>query len=578
MMFVNVRVAKKIIMNKYIIFLLIGLCSFSYNSHSQRIELGKEVLEYLASDQLQGRAPGTEGDIMAREFLSKKFYKMWMGRFSFDYEQPFKIVTDIRISDETAVKIGSHSLILDVDYRPFIFGSEGKVDGPLLFVGQSIDEANLDMSGKVVLVYFGVADGKLPTHRNVINQVITARDKGAQAVIFVLQKDYGDGIEFFPFQYNRSVAHVGLPVVQISREFFHKLTAMQGVSASKVHRMKPTKINMLLNMPPVGLSVGYESIANETANVAGFIEGFKSNEWIVVGAHYDHLGFGGVGSGSRQPENHAVHNGADDNASGVAMVMMLAEHYKEHKPQSNMAFVLFGGEEQGLLGSKYFVDNLPFPVDKIKAMINFDMVGRLRDSTLGISGVKSADEFDTILSSWQGKPMTLNLGGDGLSGSDHAPFYSNGIPVLFFNTGLHADYHMPSDDIEYINYQGMQLIADLSVHLIDSLLQPETRLTYLKSKRSHGDGNHKTSLKVKLGIMPDVAGVVQNGLGVDGVKSGGPASAAGIQKGDVIIEIDGNQVTNIYDYMKRLSELKPDKTIVVKVQRNGEPLSVLVQL
>lgn len=565
-------------MYKNIIVLLISFSIFSAKIYGQRIELGKEVLEYLASDELQGRAPGTDGDIKARKFLSQKFYDMWIGRFSFGYEQLFTIPSDIKISEKTSVTIGEKNLRLDFDYRPFIFGSEGTAQAPLIFVGKSVEETNTDISGKVVLAYFELAENKLPTYRDVINQVISARDKGALALIFAMQKDYGDGIEFFPFEFSRSVAHVGLPVVQISREYFHSLTASVGISISKVRKMSCEKINKMLNAPNVNLMVEYEHVSTQTANIAGLIEGNKSNEWIVVGAHFDHLGLGGPGSGSREPDTRAVHNGADDNASGVAMVMMLAEHYKKHEPQSNMAFVLFGGEEQGLLGSKHFVNHLPFPVEKIKAMINFDMVGRLKDSTLGISGVKSATEWEALLKSMHEKPLKLGMGGDGLSGSDQASFYNKDIPVLFLNTGLHEDYHTPNDDVEYINFDGMQLVANLSVRLIDSILNPKTTLTFIKSSHSTSERSYKTSLKVKMGIMPDVAGVVQNGLGVDGVKAGGPASKAGIQKGDVIVEIDGKTVTNIYDYMKRLGELEPERTIVVRIQRNGKTIPISVEL
>ncbi|MFO7862806.1 MAG: M20/M25/M40 family metallo-hydrolase, partial [Salinivirgaceae bacterium] len=367
-------------------------------------------------------------------------------------------------------------------------------------------------------------------------------------------------------------------IVQISREFLHKIVSSKGLSLRKLRKRSSEKINEKLGGISVSNTIQFDRDIRETANVAAYVEGTQSNEWVVVGAHYDHLGMGGKYSGSRAPEKMAVHNGADDNASGVAMVMMLAEYYKKHTPASNMAFVLFGAEERGLVGSKHFVQNLPFPKEKIKAMVNFDMVGRLVDSSMSISGVATADEFETLLENWNGKPIHLALGGGGYSGSDQAAFYAEKIPVLFFNTGLHEDYHTPDDDVEKINYPGMELVANLSVNLLDSLTNPRFGLTFKENSKAGEQSAHRGGgMKVKMGLMPDVAGVEKNGLGVDGVSGGGPAQKAGIQKGDVIIAIDNKKVANIYDYMKRLGDYKPGDKVIVDVKRADEVIQLEVQ-
>lgn len=565
-------------MFRIIFVLLFVMMFYVQNTTAQRIELGEEVIEYLASDQLEGRAPGTDGDKLARKFLSQKFYDMWMGRFSFGYEQSFSFLVDVTIDSKTALKMFDNEALINVDFKPFIYGSEGAVESTIIFAGNSIEKSEIDISQKIALVYYEVDDDQLPNSRAIINDIIAARDKHAAAMVFAVQKDFGDGLEFFPFEYNRSVVNLGLPVIQITRKYLQELLAKSGMSISKISRRTPQKVNSKLGEPSVSISIVFNRIQTETTNIAGYIEGVNSNEWVVLGAHYDHLGYGGLGSGSRTPENRAIHNGADDNASGAAMVLMLAEYYKKHKPQSNMAFVLFGAEEVGLIGSKYFVEHLPFPVEKVKAMVNFDMVGRMKDSALGISGVKSANEFESILSTWQGNPIKLSLGGNGLSGSDQASFYTENIPVLFFNTGLHADYHTPNDDVEFINFDGMALIADLSVKLVDSLLNAKTEITFSKTETSDHQRHYKTSMKVKLGVMPDVAGVVRNGMGIDGVTNGGIAQKAGIVKGDVIIEINGKSVTNIYDYMKRLGELEPGELVKIKLKRNNDEILLDVQL
>jgi Zn-dependent M28 family amino/carboxypeptidase len=301
-----------------------------------------------------------------------------------------------------------------------------------------------------------------------------------------------------------------------------------------------------------------------------------SDEWIVIGAHYDHLGWGGYGSGSRSPERHEIHYGADDNASGTALVLMLADYYATQNPNVNLAFILFAAEEQGLIGSKYFVENSPIAMEKIRAMLNFDMVGRVQENRISISGTSTAKEFEGILSHFQNKPLEIAMSGGGFAGSDQASFVSEDIPVLFFNSGLHEDYHTPEDNIEQINFEGIQQVGALSIALIDSLSHPDLSLTFQKQKQEekvrHGGG-----MKVTLGIMPDVTGRVEKGLAVDGVRPGGPAEIAGIVKGDVIHKIDEFEIENIYDYMESLSKFKKGQQVELQIVRDEKPMTLKVE-
>jgi Zn-dependent M28 family amino/carboxypeptidase len=560
---------------KYLVFFSVLIFSIQF-AQSQNIETGKKVIQYLADDKLEGRAPGTKGGKMAREYIDQWFYDHWLGKFSFGYQQEFDISTDLKIDKSTVLSIDGVNAVLNEDFTPLVFSAEGTNDAQMVYGGTHLTRKSMDFEGKWVFVYLSDDDDEKPSFRTIINEVMTAREHKASGIILASQQDMTPNGEFYPFKFSRAVVSLDIPVMQISRDFLQRLLVTKDLSLKKLRKMSVEKVNKKIGAFSIKSNVKFEHINKTTANVAGFIEGYESNEWIVVGAHYDHLGYGGYGSGSRVPDETAIHNGADDNASGVGMVLMMAEYYKKNSPKSNMAFVLFGGEEMGLLGSKYFVDNLPFPKEKIKAMVNYDMVGRVKDSVLKIIGVNTAEEFKPLLGQWQRDPLNLSLGKGGYSGSDQAPFYAENIPVLFFNSGLHDDYHKPTDDVEKINYEGMKWVGDLSVRLLDSLTSPSFNLSFQKGEERK-EGQYRTTMKVKMGIMPDVAGAVKNGLGVDGVTAEGPADKAGITKGDVIIKMGENKVSNIYDYMHQLKKLEKGQELKVIVKRDGKEVEIKVQ-
>jgi aminopeptidase YwaD len=558
---------------RYFIITILVLVSI-LDLQSQNIETGKKVLEYLASDKLEGRAPGTKGDKLARDFIDQWFFDNRLGKFSFGFQQEFDIHTDVKIDKATSLSINGIEAVIEEDFLPYVFSAEVDVEMPIVYGGTHLNSESPNFDGKWVLVY--LSDDEKPSFRTIMNEVMTAREHKAAGIVLASQKDLTSDNEFLPFKFSQTAVTLDIPVVQISREYLQRILLVKDLSLRKLRKFDSEKINRKLAGISIDATIKLEHIHETTANVASLIEGYESNEWIVVGAHYDHLGYGGYGSGSRVPDETGIHNGADDNASGVAMVIMMAEYYKKHAPKSNMAFVLFGGEEMGLLGSKYFVENLPFPKDKIKAMVNFDMVGRVRDSVLKIIGVNTAEEFKPLLQQWHRDPLNLSLGDGGYSGSDQAAFYAENIPVLFLNSGLHDDYHKPTDDIEKINYEGMEWVGKLCVNLLDSLTSPSFKLTFQKGKE-HKMGAGRTTLKVKMGIMPDVAGAVKDGMSVDGVSSGGPADKAGVQKGDVIIQMGDSKITNIYDYMHQLKKLNKGQELTVKVKRDGKEVELKVQ-
>ena len=312
------------------------------------------------------------------------------------------------------------------------------------------------------------------------------------------------------------------------------------------------------------------------------------HEYIVVGSHYDHLGMGGQGSGSRRPDTLGVHPGADDNASGDAVVLQLAKYFKKARSPRSIIFAFFGAEEQGLVGSKQFIEwmkqddalrkNLPDNIKGIVAMVNLDMVGRMRDHAMSVSGTGTSSGFKAMAEK-AAEQTNLNISctPDGYGPSDHASFVAAEIPVLFLTTGGHMEYHTPDDVPSTLNYDGMQQTLDFSKALITQLASMPTTPDYINVPSSNTMKHAR--FKVTLGLMPDVMGQSRiPGLRADIVVAGKPAHNAGIRSGDIIQEIDGKPVKDMNEYMERLSELTPDTTIPVKVLRGEEILTFQVHL
>jgi hypothetical protein len=291
---------------------------------------------------------------------------------------------------------------------------------------------------------------------------------------------------------------------------------------------------------------------------------------------------GGTGSGSRVPDTVAVHHGADDNASGVGMMLELAEKFAltEGSHKKSIICVAFTGEEEGLLGSKYFVDHPGIDLSKVNAMVNLDMVGRLQETNvLQISGVGTAEGFrDLVYSESDTSVIKLTLSDEGYGPSDHSSFYGKNIPVLFYSTGAHLDYHTPSDTYDKVNYKGMVSISSLIFNVIEKLASSTERLKFREAGPKIEQGRPMRRKGVTLGIMPDFAGNVKNGLRADFVTPGKPAALGGMKKGDIITSINGKTVNNIQDYMFRMSQLKHGQTISVEILRDGDKMVLLIQL
>ena len=334
-----------------------------------------------------------------------------------------------------------------------------------------------------------------------------------------------------------------------------------------------------------------KDVQRTTHNIIAVLPGKDrrlKDEYIVVGSHYDHLGLGGQGSGSRRPDTLGVHPGADDNASGDAVVLQLARYFKRERPARSIIFAFFGAEEQGIVGSKHFVEwmkqeerrrrNLPDDLNGIVAMVNLDMVGRMRDNALSVSGTGTSTDFKALAEKAAARTeLTITCTPDGYGPSDQASFVAADIPVFYLTTGGHMEYHTPDDVPSTLDYDGMQRTLAFARELVSELAGMPGKPDFINVPGSNTTSH--AQFKVTLGLMPDVTGAsTVPGLRADIVVAGKPAHAAGMRSGDIIQEIDGKPVKDINEYMERLSELKAGTTIPVKVLRDGETIVFQVHL
>lgn len=326
-----------------------------------------------------------------------------------------------------------------------------------------------------------------------------------------------------------------------------------------------------------------DTAGKKTQNVVAILHGSDPayrGRYIVVGAHFDHLGRGTRYSMDPQ-SGDAIRNGADDNASGTAAVLQLARMLSVSKPRHSVVFVTFSGEEEGLLGSQHFVENSPVPVDSIVAMFNFDMVGRLRDDKLFVYGTGSATEFPALVDSANLKLVpALNIqgGGDGFGASDHSSFYAKNIPVLHFFTDSHADYHRSTDDVEKINAAGEARVVNLAFDMIKSVDLRPARLTFVRSTRPSRIARNSSGSQAYLGSVPDMSAGKVPGLRLTGIRAGSPAEKGGLLAGDVIVELGGRAVTDLQSYSDALYSHKPGDVVKLVYVRDGKKLETTVTL
>lgn len=575
-----------------LVFVLFFGCSQKIDREINQEDL-HTLMDFLASDSLKGRYPGTPEDSVLLHYITSQFEKYGLSAPAGGYIQNFELTTGVDVDPVSSLRTGSLDMEFGKDFYPMGFSSGGSVSAPVLFAGYGIvsgentedrnDYLDIEPAGKWLIILRGSPDGKsdLLNYSRDRDKVMYASDKGAAGVLLVAGEKFSieDRIE----THLDPEPSVGIPVIQVTRSAIEKLMKGSDLSIPKIENylQDHSLSSAYISNEELTCEIKISKVSTMTGNVIGLIEGSDpvlKDEWIVVGAHHDHLGMGGSSNSSRMPDTIAVHNGADDNASGVAAVLELASRFSstKHKHPRSLAFITFGAEEKGLVGSKYFVENMPFESSALLAMVNIDMLGRMKpDSLLQVSGVGTSAEASELLEKVnENYHLNLTLTEAGFGPSDHASFYMADIPVFFFTTGPHKEYHTPLDDIDSINFKGLEIATSFIADLIDQLGTIDS-LTFREAGPKVSSGRSYRG-SVTLGIMPDVSGGDTNGLKVLAVTEGRPGSTAGLKKGDIIIGIDNHVIGNIYDYMYRLKSYKPGDSVVITILRNEKEIDLLV--
>jgi aminopeptidase YwaD len=559
----------------------------------------KKTVEYLSSEGLAGRRAGEKGDSLAAYFIRDQFANAGLELLFDSGIQTFTLVVSVETGAGNYLKLNDINYSISTDFLPYSFSANKSISAGVVFSGYGFDinldtlkwndYDNVDVEGKWVLLLKG--DPEIDKNESVFagyaeerSKVLTAQDKGAAGVLFVAGPKFSEKDELQGLFYDKNSSTYSIPVMQITRKVANQILSTSGKTIEELEgTLNSTRKIQSFN---TGITIeGKADVIQKTAtsrNIAGVLKGTDpalQNEYVLIGAHYDHLGMGGPGSGSRALDTIAIHAGADDNASGVAAVIELAKRAGLEKDlRRSVLFVGFGAEEMGLIGSTYFTANSPVDITKVVAMVNFDMVGRLDtiSRSLSIGGSKTSEENEEILNRMNNS-FSLNLSPEGSGPSDHAAFYMQNIPVFFVSTGAHSDYHTPGDVLSKINFSGMYEITDYIWKVVGEISNRDELLTFTesgsKTRRSRGG-----RMKVTLGVMPDFAGQEKSGLRIDAVTKGKPASLGGMIKGDIITAINGNQVGNIYDYMNRLNTFEEGQTISIDIIREGKPMVLIVQL
>jgi aminopeptidase YwaD len=551
-----------------------------WQSHHVDLERLRGHLTYLADDARQGRAPGTPGDREAAKHVEDAYSALGLTpAFPGGFCQSFTLTDGVRLRTGETASLKLAGAEVPLELVPFSQATAAAVRGKLVYLGHGVDDGPALAKvtrGAIVVVRAGAPDDPHldPTRTRTQSKLIAARDRGA--IGFILWDPDSD----LPFPNHGEANDLKLPAVAIGKAGTPALLAAFAIPPSKPetkpetapdphHGLTPGK----QARKPASIHTPVERVELSTCNIGAVLPGNGHNKRIVVGAHIDHLGLGT--SSSLAPGQQAVHNGADDNASGVATMLAVAAELAAvpvaQRPY-DVEFVAFGAEEMGLLGSKHYVGALtPEARARLVAMLNYDMVGRMQNDSVVVSGVGSSSVWPGLLKQAAGE-LTIRPSEDGFGASDQASFYTAGLPVLHFFSGTHADYHKPSDDLDKINFEGAAAIGDLSLRVLLLVMAGQPSFDYLKVAAA---APRAGGFRVSLGTVPDYAAKV-DGVQLADVRAGGPAAAAGIQAGDIITKIGAREIHNFDDYMATFAELKPGVAAPIRVLRAGQPLDLQI--
>jgi hypothetical protein len=574
--------------------------------------LDKDV-KFLASDEMEGRGPGTQGIEKAADFIREEFKKAGLKSAVEDgsFYQPFTVpLGRSPVVEKTHLRLTgpdgeTWNLELEKDVRVFFSPTNEVQDAPLVFVGYGIsapdlqyDEyAGMDIEGKFVLlirrepqqadqesVFAGDENSPHAFFATKIKQAIAHKAAGVILVNDALSVARDNQDEFVPtssinvsqaklaFTHISAVAADRILQVTPLKSGDKSLASMATIEKHLDENLKP--ISQVLDGWRVNYAAEFVSESAQTVNVAGMLEGEGplANETVVVGAHYDHLGFGGPGS--RAPGDKSVHNGADDNASGTAAMIELARRLgKSGANRRRILFVAFSGEERGLLGSKFYAEKPLLALENTIAMFNYDMIGNLRDETVEVHGSGSGSTFDALIDKLDGdSPLKVKKSRNVFAASDHFSFYQKEIPVLFFFTGTTPIYHTPDDDYETLNIAGISKVLDFSEQVVLATLNADEKPVFQKTV----DPRRGRRNVPFLGITPDYRATI--GVTVKAVQPNSPADVAGIKVADLIDSIGGTKIDDVRGMIRRLSQNQTEKELTFVVVRDGAKIDLQVKL
>ena len=577
------------------------------------VERLTEDIRTLAADAFEGRGVETEGIELAAEYVRSQMEAAGLKPAAADgsFFQPFDIALGRQVDRAdssltlTGPDGGTRALALGGDFTPLEYGGGGTVTGELVLAGYGItaprvrydDFAGLDVTGKIVVVLrreprradpaSPFAGEQTSRYSFIRTKLKAATDAGAAAVLLVNDADTvaeeGDVLSE-PRTFGPQAFEV--PFGQLTRAGLDALLARSpltipgGLTLTSADAVEKT---IDAGLTPIGgplgvtaeLSFAFLTDTAKAKNVVGLVEGVGplAGETVIFGAHYDHVGFGGLGS--RRPGSNEVHNGADDNASGTALLLELARRSAARAaagdpPARRLLFVAFSGEERGLLGSKHYVKNPLFSLAATRAMLNFDMVGRYGENAFQLHGVGSSPGLPALVDAAAAGTGVVVSRVDGVNdASDHFPFIRADVPAFHFFTGLTPQYHLPEDDVETLNLPGVAELTEFADRLADSIISGTDPLPFVKPATARLDGRKRSAGRPLLGVVPADLPPAGGGVAVELVPAGGPAAAAGVEPGDVILSVAGAPVGDAAGLSAALSAAKPGQTVEVTVRRGA---------
>jgi hypothetical protein len=526
--------------------MLISSVGYAQKQHKKLVNTLQKHTYFLASDELQGRRAGDLGEQKASAYIAEQFKKNGiLPKGSDGFFQPFSINDGRMVEGSTVLKINEKTLRVGIDFEVLSNSSNGSFSGD---ASPSIHESNQPW---LIDLADALEENKENPHFDLNNllteKIKNAKNKQASAIVFFNSA----GQDIIAFNGKDRSEQTPIPVVYLKKSALDK------------------HLTDLTSTYHIASSVSFSPKIRNARNVVGYVDN-GAPLTVVIGAHLDHLGYGEDGNSMIKGGVPSIHNGADDNASGTSSLIELSSILKKSKQKKfNYLFIAFSAEELGLNGSKYFVENPTISLNSVNYMINMDMVGRMNDSTNSITlgGYGTSPSWKNIIDAVKDKPFAIKYDSSGTGPSDHTSFYRKDIPVLFFFTGLHTDYHKPSDDADKINYLGMAKVVQFIQQMIE-LDKPAQKIAFTKTRETQTTTSARFS--VSMGIMPDYS-YSGNGVRVDGVSDNRPAKKAGILAGDIVKELGEYKTPSVEAYMQALSKFKKgDKTTALVLRKDQE--------